>query len=1025
MQALCSLYHLAENKKEVCKMNKFIWQDPQVLEVNRCSPRAYYLPYQDEPSCRSGERKKSDVYKLLCGNWKFAYFEKYTDVAENIWMQDTEGWGSIPVPSNWQMHGYDVPHYTNVNYPFPVDPPFVPNENPVGVYAREFSIPSSFEEKEVFIFFEGVNSSFELYINENYVGYSQGTHLPSEFSITKYLKKGNNRITVKVYKWCDGSYLEDQDFYRLSGIYRDVYLIARSREHLRDIFIQTDLQNHYQTAHITIEAEYVGNASAKLSICDPYGEEICTKEIGESYRLTIENPVLWTAETPELYTFLFYAHGEYIMQQVGIRKIECAKNGALLINGQSVKLKGVNRHDTHPELGHVTPMAHMETDLKIMKSHNINTIRTSHYPNTSEFLGLCDQYGFYVVDETDLECHGFTTCLPGYGYKANDGEIWISHQVLWEKAYLDRAVRMVERDKNHASIIMWSLGNESCYGDNHTKMAQWIKKRDQSRLVHFEGGSVAQDPSCIDVVSRMYASPEQIVEFAKAYRKDSRPFFLCEYSHAMGLGPGDLKDYWEIIYKYPRLIGGCVWEWADHSVKRIDESGKEYYTYGGDFGEWPHDGNFCVDGLVRPDRTPSSGLLELKQVYQNVAISLQDASKGTVLVKNLYDFTNLEEFELVWVVKADGETVTQGKVLGMSIRPHAVSEVELGYALPSSARYGCYLDVSLRTLRDTMWQNAGYEVAFCQIALPVTQAPVMPPADAPLRFIEKANHIVVLGGDFAYTFDGFGAAPCSMVKDGVEMLEGTMGLSVWRAPIDNDRVIRRSWKNYDGGYSGSGIGYDRMRMHVYSCEAEKIGKKVQIRFELRLAANSKLPLLRGSMIYLVSGDGTVEVTLQCDIHPEMPYLPRLGFELAMPKGNEAISYYGMGPGENYMDMQAGCRMDLFSSTVNEQYVPNIRPQEHGNHTSTKMAKVHDKLGRGMQFLGRPDFYFSASHYAAMDLSEATHTNSLMPREETIVRIDYKQSGVGSGSCGPQLAPKYRLSEKQVAFSFSMQPFTEL
>lgn len=1005
------------------------WQNPKLLHRNRENPRSYYIPYASEEACLAGYKSASPYYKLLNGNWAFAYFERPIDVPSETFHKDfpLDGLGLLPVPSNWQMYGYDIPQYVNINYPYPVDPPYVPADNPVGVYLRDFTLPQGWTGKKIFINFEGVNSCFYLYVNGTQVGYSQGSHNPSEFDITKYITPGKNRLAIAVYKWCDGSYLEDQDFYRLSGIFRDVYLLARSADHIRDLFVRQELSNGYTKANITVELEYAGQADASLSVYAPSGEAVYrTNSLGSSHTFALDGIQTWTAETPNLYRFVFTCGEEFICQNIGLREISVAKNSALLINGVAVKLKGVNHHDTHPELGHTTPQQHMERDLQLMKQHNVNTVRTSHYPPPPEFLNLCDEYGFYVVDEADLETHGFEASTPGYGFHSFDDDRWPCNLPEWKDAFIDRAVRLVERDKNHACVIMWSLGNESCYGPNHEAMSDWIKQRDSSRLVHYEGAFYAPNPNppAVDVCSNMYPTLERVEREGRNRKKDPRPYYMCEYSHAMGLGPGDLKQYWDLIYKYPRLIGGCIWEWADHAITAEDEQGRTFSAYGGDFGETLHDSNFCVDGLVSPDRKPSSGLMEAKAVYQYVVFQSVDLLCGKVRVKNLHDFITLAGYTLDWKLICDGRVTAQGSLALRAVKPHTSATIQLDYKVPASCRFGCYLDLSVRTTADSPWAQAGFTCAFTQLSMPV---PVMEKkkaytSDTPLTLTRAEEYVIIEGEDFIYSFNTYYGFFESIQRDGVEYLDAPMGIGAWRAPTDNDRGIKKKWTHQPGAEAYGTFELAHLGTHAYQTRIVKDGGDcVVIEADLRLAAPARVPILKGTVRYTVYPCGEIEVALQADIQEETIHLPRLGFEFTLPAGNENISYFGMGPGENYIDMCAAAKMGLFSSTVTGEYVDYIRPQEHGNHTGVHWAYVYDDLGRGLLFEGDRTFEFMASHFTAQDLEQAHNRADLTPRAQSFVRIDYKVGGIGSNSCGPGLLPEFQLNDRHVEFSFRLRP----
>ncbi len=1000
----------------------FEWQDLSILQVNREKPRSYFIPYSTEKEALCDIKSCSPYYKLLNGNWNFIYFDRFIDVPEDIAEPANYGydWEEIPVPSNWQMYGYDIPHYTNINYPFSVDLPYVPNDNPTGVYQRAFVMPESWDGREIYINFEGVSSAFYLYINGIEAGYSQGSHLPSEFNITKYLNDGENFITVKVVKWCNASYIEDQDFYRLSGIFRDVYLLARDKKHIRDIFVKPSLDSKYKNGEINIETDGADSFSVKLY--DPSGRLIDeTYAKGGKASFKVENAEKWNAEQPNLYKLLFICGDEVIPIDTGFMKIEVAANSALLINGTAVKLRGVNRHDTHPELGYYTPYDHIKNELMIMKRHNINTIRTSHYPNTPEFLRLCSKYGFYVVDETDIESHGFCTYIPDGSHKPYD-PCKPAHQPDWKESFVERAERMVERDKNNPCIIMWSLGNESSYGDNHIAMAKWIHARDNSRLVHYEGANVAGNPNDVDVVSYMYSSHDDVRKEGLNRKKDKRPYYLCEYVHAMGLGPGGFKEYWDLIEKYPRLIGGCIWEWADHSIKLTDENGNDYYTYGGDFGEFPHDSNFCVDGLVTPDRTPSTGLKETKEIYKQLTAEAIDLANAKIKVYNKYDFISSQSFDMLWKVSCDGKTVSQGRITGLNIKAHSSRTYNLGYTLPEKCSLGCTLDITFVQSTDTAWAEAGYEIGFVQFELPVN---VVPCYDGKilttLSAEEDKEYIVIYGDDFTYAFSKHYGQFDSLVKDGVEMLADRCNFTIWRAPTDNDMYIRKTWEHKTRGF-----GFEHECSFVYETDIIKCEPdEIIINVKSNISCPSKAPFVWLDTTYSIDASGMISVETNAKVREHLTELPRFGMELVMMPGNENIKYYGLGNGENYIDVCASAKLGMYSSTATSEHINYIKPQENGNHMKTRFAAVYDIMGRGLVFLGSPEFNFKASHYTSHDLTETLHAHELEARDETIVRIDYRHHGIGTNSCGPNPLEKYEFSDKEFSFGFKMKPVNNL
>jgi beta-galactosidase len=1011
------------------------WQNPEILHRNREKERAYFIPFHSEDTALDFHDKRgaSSYFRLLNGDWAFRYFERYIDVPDTLFEKDVDlaEWDKIPVPLNWQMAGYDVPHYTNVDYPYPVDPPHVPDENPVGVYARDFILTDAWVQRDTFIVFEGVDSCFYLYVNGVCAGYSQGSHMQSEFNIARYLSPGKNRITVKVFKWCDGSYLEDQDFYRLSGIFRDVYLLSRSKSRVRDVGLRAELDAQYADAVLSLMLEKEGDAqgavqgAAQFKLYAPDGKIVIEKEVnfGET-RFDVSTPLKWNAETPWLYMALIGFEGEWIPLDFGFRKIEVAKDSALLINGVAVKLKGVNRHDTDPVLGHYTPLEHMKRDLEIMKRHNVNAIRTSHYPNAPEFYRLCNRYGFYIIDEADLEIHGFCNRRLSEGYRYNNFDpTWPTDMPEWKNAFLDRAVRLVERDKNQPCVVIWSLGNEAGFGVNQVAMAIWIHGQDNTRLVHYERASAAArenadkkySDACVDIGSAMYMGLEQLEAEGKNKKKDPRPFFLCEYIHAMGNGPGGVSDYWTLIYRYPRLIGGCVWEWADHSVMLTDEKGGKYYGYGGDMGEFPHDGNFCNDGCVMPDRTPYPGLREIKAVYQYVKSELVKTGNGIrVKITNLHDFISLNAYELYWSLANDGEIIAEGLLDVPAIGPKKTKQLTIAAALSAKTWYGAYLNLSFRLASKALWAERGFETAFAQFEIPVEKVRSIPVKKSmPVEILNLGEHTVLEGDAFTYTFNNFYGSFESMMYNGVELLHSRPRLSVWRAPTDNDRNVRKKWTEEN---------LEHVTGKVYSLEVEEGGGRAIIKVNGSLGAPARQPFAATALTYTVLPEGAILVAISADLQGNMIFLPRFGMEFAMPEGNEFLEYFGLGPDENYPDMNHHVYMDRHKSRVSEQYFPYIRPQEHGSHGNVKWAAVYDALGRGLLIKAGTQFEFNASHYTAEDLTKATHTNELKPRGETIVRIDYRNGGIGSGSCGPYTSEKYLLKDKKIRYEFGLMPF---
>ncbi|WP_219834183.1 glycoside hydrolase family 2 TIM barrel-domain containing protein [Paenibacillus sp. R14(2021)] len=999
------------------------WEDLNVLQVNRQSPRAYYIPYADEQSAKSGKRGQSPYYQTLNGSWKFQYHRTVHAVEEAFYEEaaDISAWDDLIVPSCWQMKGYDQLQYTNFNYPFPCDPPYVPEDNPAGLYVREFNLSQEMTDKERHIVFEGVNACFYLWVNGKFAGYSQGSRVPAEFDVSALLREGKNRIAVMVLKWCDGSYLEDQDLWRYTGIFRDVYILARDTIHVRDVFNKQTFEDGFRKAALAVELETTGCIEVRGELKDAQGNSVgSVRQVVDgkgTLRFEVADPILWNAERPYLYRLYIHSGGEVLSFPVGFKQV-AIEDGVFLINGQAVKLKGVNRHDSHPVLGQTIPINHMIKDLALMKRHNINTVRTSHYPNDSRFMELCNEYGFYVIDEADLECHGIGSAGDFHG-----GFHRLSRDPEWKAAFVERAVRMVERDKNHPCVVMWSMGNESGYEANHIAMAEWTRSRDASIPVHYEGAAPHYEGSpqvdCLDVESRMYASVEQIEAYARD-EKQTKPMFLCEYSHAMGNGPGDLLDYWKVIYRYPKLIGGCVWEWSDHGIQAQTEAGTPYYAYGGDFGDTPNDGNFCIDGLVTPDRKPHTGLLELKKVLAPIRIEAENVPNGEIKVTNLYDFIDLSHVGVFWKLEADGKVIRQGQSEVAGIAPHASRIVRLPYTVPAEGAEDYVLTLSCWSKEETAWAAAGHEITFEQFewkdGLQHEPAPERKPIlKAFVLAKQHGQELTIEGFDFAHAFNLIDGSLHRVSRHGVDMLGAPARFSIWRAPTDNDMHVKEKWLEE---------GYDRAITKVYQSEWEQTEEgSVDIRCRFSIGAVSRFAFLRGEACWKVDPSGAIDllVTIQVQEERELPYLPRFGLRLAMPQGMEEVEYAGFGPHESYIDKRQSVRRGQFLTTVDDMFENYIMPQENGSRYGTQWAIVSNEQGMGLRFSSPEGFSFHASHYAPEDLTKAAHSWELAKRKETIVHLDYKMSGVGSNSCGPELLEPYRLNEKAFRFGLRVNP----
>ena len=980
------------------------YQDLHTLHVGCEEPRAYYIPAHSYDAAKDENRAKSVYFKSLCGVWDFKFYQSVSDLPE-ITELDGVSFDSIEVPRSWQTKlgsGYDVPQYSNCAYPFPFDPPYVPAQDPCGLYVKTFTLPDNvLENKRVYVNFEGVDSGFFLYCNDRFVGYSQVAHMTSEFELTKYLNDGKNELKVIVLKWTDGSYLEDQDKYRFSGIFREVYLLFRDKSHIKDIKVVTSLTRGYGKGKVKAEFSTDGDVDIKTSLL--YNGKAAAEPDGDGV-MTVTGPKLWSDETPELYELYIRAGSEHIVIPVGFTDIK-VKDRVAYLNGKPIKFKGVNRHDSHPLLGSATPYDHMKEDVMIFKRHNINAVRTSHYPNDPRFALLCDKYGIMMIDETDLEAHGVALFGP-----------WtrLSDDPEWQDAYVDRVKLMYERDKNHPSVIMWSLGNEAGYGRNQKAMSKYIKARDKKRLVHYEGGNEGytkgvSQAGTLDVESYMYPH----VDFIEKYAKDDNkklPLFLCEYCHAMGNGPGDLSAYWALFDKYDCLLGGCVWEFTDHSMRT--EKG---FTYGGDFGEIPHDGNFCVDGLVYPDRRPHTGLLELKQAIMPVGIT----DKGEIPrtgggreyeIKNKYRFKNLtDDFKLKAVQEHNGKAVKVEIYDELDIGPLSTNTV---YFMPEKFKDGINtVTFSLVSKTASEWAPAGYEYGHKQFVYGQLEKDVMPEAPYKVRCLQTESNVIAEAGDVMYIFNNADGSLEQIICNGKAELEKPVSVGIWRAPTDNDRNIRNEWQRY---------GYDiaRSDCHKEPDIFEDDGKVV-IGYSVSLGRFNDPPILRYLVTYTVYADGALKVEYDASVREGLPFLPRFGCEFALPAETENVRYFGYGPVESYADKRLFATLGEYRSKVKDQHEPYVRPQENGSHYGTKWAQVFSVAGDGLTFAG--DMHFSASPYSIKQLTATRHEYELKPDGLTYVKVDFKQSGIGSNSCGPALDEAYRFSTKEFSFSFTVKP----
>ncbi len=1004
-------------------------QDPHALHVGTEAPHAYFIPFESENAARSKEREESAFFTSLCGEWCFSYYPSLSAMEA-----DEEGIvTSATVPSSWQVSlnsGFDAPEYHDTDYPFMVEPPLVPMENPVGVYEREIIVSAEdLKTKNPVLTFEGVDSCFYLYVNDAFVGYSQVSHSTSEFNIADFLEEGLNKIKVLVLKWCDGSYLEDQDKIRLSGIFREVYILWRERACIEDMFIRTPISDTFDFATVKAELSLSENAPVSYRLYDPFGKCIAEgeKDAQENIfiEIPVEAPILWSDEAPALYELILTCGKEYVCERVGIRRFE-VKGRLLLVNGKAVKCKGVNRHDSHPELGAATPKEHMLRDLYIMKAHNINTVRTSHYPNDPRFLEYCDRLGIYVCNEADLEAHGMD-------YTEGFGRNTLSDDPEWTEAYVDRARLLWERDKNRPSVLLWSIGNESGIGQNHKHMADYLHSRNPEGIVHSERYNYIQhllrqkEPTVegferyltepyIDIDSRMYATPEDCLENYVNSASATRPFFLCEYCHAMGNGPGDLSRYWDIIWNNDCFFGGCVWEFSDHTVNAGTKDDPRY-LYGGDFGEKIHEANFCMDGLVYPDRRIHSGLLEYRQILSPVVAKNFDKETGALTVKSRRYFTSLSDIELYYTVEKDGATVSDGCVKSLDIEP--LSEKIYTLALPENTSCGnVYLTLCFRENERKKWAESHSTIYTAQFQLcsESVKIPVQKTEGA-LVLTEEKSTLCVRDGAIEYRLSKRTGFLSSILANGKQLLASPFDFSLWRAPTDNDRIVRKEWEKR---------GYDRMKTDCRDISVVVSDEsKIVVESHVRIGADAQPLFANLTLTYTFEKGQGVLLSSRLSLKDKPLFtLPRVGFFFLMPEGFEHLRYFGKGPVESYEDKNLAALVSLYESTATEHFEHYLKPQENMAHTGTLWASLTDEGGDGILLLSTtdtPTFSFNASHYTALDLTHTAHDFELSSRKETVVNIDYKQAGIGSNSCGPTLAKEFSLLESEYAYSFRLLP----
>lgn len=1002
------------------------------MHENTMPSRAYYMPASHDMGPLVEDRFSSDRVICMNGTWEFQYFNSIYDLQEKFYEQgyDCSRFTQVEVPGVWQNYGYDSHQYTNVRYPIPLDPPYVPQENPCGAYVRKFYYEIPEEAPRAYLNFEGVDSCFYVWVNGKYVGYSQVSHATSEFDVTEVLKNGENTLAVLVLKWCDGTYLEDQDKFRMSGIFRDVYFVNRPENVVYDYFTTTEIQE--EQAVITVQASYQGKAvPTKLTLYDAEHKEIASQvfqeNIGTVYThkavILVKEPNLWNPEQPYLYTLVLETEGEVITDRIGLREI-CVKDAVLYANGTAIKFKGVNRHDSDPVTGFVIGLEQMKKDLQMMKESNFNAVRSSHYPNVPYFYQLCDEYGFFVIAEADNESHGTQSQYLKDSNWENVSRKWnerISDNPEFIPATLDRTQLCVHREKNRPCIIIWSMGNECGYGCTFEEALKWTKGFDSTRLTCYESSFYRSDRrkydySNIDIFSRMYPSLEEIQEYMD--KKPDKPLLLIEYCHAMGNGPGDLEDYFQIIYEYDVLCGGFVWEWCDHAIYQGQAAnGKEKYLYGGDFGEEVHDGNFCMDGLVYPDRTPHTGLLEYQNVYRPARVVSFCQKTGELCLENYMNYVDLKDYiYLVYEVNCDGKLLEKKQfILQESVLPHKKGTILLDITVPDSGK--CYLKVSYHLKHGTSVMAQGSRMGFDEILLKnqdgrnqqaTALLETQEQKEAEVQVSETDRFLSVRSDTFFYVYNKLSGLFEQLSVDGEELLETPMELNIWRAPTDNDRKIKQEWID---------AGYDRSKARAYDTHWEMNGEGIRIYSTVSVAAVAIQKVLDIEAVWKIYRTGEISVKMHVKKDREFPQLPRFGIRLFLRGEYENLKFYGLGPHESYRDKCRSCSHGLYDTTVEEQHEDYICPQENGSHTDCDYLMLEKENQTVTAVSSRP-FSFNVSYYSQEELTRKAHNFELEKSGSTIVCLDYAQNGIGSNSCGPELRKEYQFTEE--TFTFDMK-----
>ena len=1005
------------------------YENLSVLHENTMPARAYYIPASRRMDNLVEHREESDRMQLLNGTWKFQYFNSIYDIQDSFFEKnyDTENFDEIQVPSVWQMAGYDTHQYTNIRYPFPFDPPYVPQDIPCGAYVHTFEYSRDEKAPKSFLNFEGVDSCFYVWINGSYIGYSQVSHMTSEFDVTDVLQDGTNTVAVLVMKWCDGSYLEDQDKFRMSGIFRDVYILKRPKQAISDYHIKTRIED--MLAKVEIEMKFYSPLNVKISVEDRNGAVVALGSIAEEGKAVLEiaSPELWNTENPYLYKMILETENEVIVDHIALRKIEI-KDQVIYLNGQKIKFRGVNRHDSDPVTGFTINTEQITTDLTLMKQHNFNAIRSSHYPNAPFFYEMCDKYGFMVIDEADIEAHG-----PFMIYRKEDTDYnrfkrWnekIADDPVWEEAIVDRVKLMVERDKNRFCIVMWSMGNESAYGCNFEKALEWTKTFDPDRITQYESARYRNydetyDYSNLDVYSRMYPALSEIQEYLD--KDGSKPFLLVEYCHSMGNGPGDFEDYFQMIQDNDKMCGGFVWEWCDHAIAHgTAENGKTIYAYGGDHGEEIHDGNFCMDGLVYPDRTVHTGLLEYKNVYRPARVISYNKESGELVLHNYMDFDDLKDYvKISYELTQDGLVISKGILPEFSVAPHGEGKTNLKINVPENGK--CYLKLIYHLKKELPLLNEDHILGFdeievskedtkCKLAEKWIPKTVV---DSELQVNENDTQIHIKGREFAYTIDKRTALFTEMKFAGREYLNHPMELNIWRAPTDNDMYIKSEWKKAH---------YDKAYTRAYTTEVVQGKHGVKITSHASVVAETVQKILDVTITWKIEAAGKIDADIAVTKDDEFPDLPRFGVRMFLDKKLSAVRYFGMGPQESYCDKHQAASHGLYRADVGDLHEDYIRPQENGSHYDCEYVELNNSR-YGIVASAEKAFSFNASYYTQEELEKKTHNYELIESDSVVFCVDYALNGIGSNSCGPVVLEQYRFDDVLFRFQFTLIPYVK-